>query len=1187
MPSTWGQRQQYGEFRIVGAADGRPKLLGEGSFGKTFEAVRSDSVAGNVIEENVALKVLNPELLNSESKRVQFVREHTALTRLKHANLVHSIKCGEDNGEVYFAMELCMGGDLAGLVKRFGALPERVAALIGHQAAAGLREMHRREMIHRDIKPPNIMLFEAVPADCTLDGLTLLLEDNDNLCRIVDFGLVGTIIKDTGAADPAVTQKFAGTMMYASPEQILKRETIDGRTDIYALGMTLWYLVQGRGPLLDDRGDELTHVTEAEQKHLSSQEHEPSLPTNLTKEFRGILARMVAKRPEDRFASAKDLSVALERYLEKSARVRSVALTPVQSKENLQSFFNFSGDTLKSIGRMRFEAENCSMKKRARVTIVEDLDDKENIRPDFNDVVKKVFSLAHTLRQADVPATLLPVQDVVWAADALAYAEDMPGDVPLSEVLQARTASRRPFSFREAEVIFRPIATALDHLINHGWDLISLPCEEVWLSDPEVAAAPEDRKVLCRPLDEWTGLRVTFSGMWVPPQKGKDTGAEMLYASTSEADSSLSSADSLRPPVSAFLRLVYRTLSGSDVPDAADRWQNGYISSVSLQNASNNLIRDLLCKQREWSAVSLILNELCANEGVSVDASAVPRSRRGSSRTKGSSSRIAAAPGATAASMGSVGSSESAAHSASASAHQPPPWHSSSSSQQSARASSAHASSWRSKTQASAAEHAPEPPAYSFEETPRRGKLGWIIAAVALLVVSAVAAFFLMPKKRQDLADQIEKIQTVPPEKPREDPVAPKPEASPPSKPDPAPTPPPSPKPQPTPPTPTKPAPPLSVPDGYPTIEAALAAAKPGDTVRIKSGAYEEQLRLPDGVSLVAEDSRRVSISIDGKVGSVLDADGCKTGSTIKGIVFSHSGADASAANSAPIVNVIGSTVTFDDCVFEKGLGQGLVVSSAARVTLIKCESRRNGSHGFLIRNATAEFTGCLTESNLNDGLRAFGAGCNVKTNGKTIAKRNGGTGFVAENGARITATQTDSTENSENGIAVQGADSEATWQEGTIRGNGVNIIGGSPRDSGKGGLGVSVEEGGALFSATGTVIAGNWKHGVVMMTPKSNSALIKCMVQDNHRSGVIIFGASTTAMRIEGCEITNNQEEGVVISGAGFRPVIVSTVIAGSTLTGLSVFEMAEPQLEGCTLDKNGQGPMNRAEAGPGMTVK
>ena len=802
MRAIWGQRRQYGEFKIVITDQGQPKLLGMGNFGKTFEAVRSDLVAGNVFEERVALKVLNPEVLNSESKRIQFVREHTALSRLKHANLVHSIKCGEDEGEVYFAMELCMGGDLSGLVKRFGALPEGVAALIGLQAAAGLREMHRREMIHRDIKPPNIMLFEAVPPRGTLDDLTRMLDENDSLCRIVDFGLVGNIIGSGETANPAAAQKFVGSMMYASPEQILERKDIDGRTDIYALGMTLWYLVQGRGPLLDKRSEELKHVSEAEERHLSTREHTDDLPASLSKEFTSILAKMLAKRPEERFSNARDLATALERYLEKSARVRSFALTPLQSKEALHSFYSFKGDALKSINRRRFIAENRSTKQMARLTIVEDLDNLEKIRPDFHEVVKRVFAMSNTLRQLGTPDTILPVQDVIWSADALAYAEAPSGDTTLAEVLQARTASKRPFSFREAEVIFRPIAVALDYLVNLGWEYVSLPCEEVWLSDSTLSTEPRDRNTLCRQLDQWENLRVTFSGMWVPPEKDQESGAEMLYASISDASSSLTTVDSLRPPVSAFLRLVYRTLSGSDVPDAADRWPNGYISSVALQTASNNLIRDLLCKQAEWSSVTLILNELCANEGVSVDGPVVPRARRSSaSKSWSSSSRTSVDHGATGTSFGSAGSSGHASRSALSSSYQSSPEAAPEYLRKSA-VTSADTSVPHTAPIGATRELQREGVSPPESNLAKRGKAGWMItgAVVSTLIFAAV---FFEPKKDTDESPPKEKS-------PPENKVTDK-KTSPGKKP-------------PPPPGHVKLVP-LSVPDGYPTIDAALAAA--------------------------------------------------------------------------------------------------------------------------------------------------------------------------------------------------------------------------------------------------------------------------------------------------------------------------------------------------------------------------
>lgn len=377
----------------------------------------------------------------------------------------------------------------------------------------------------------------------------------------------------------------------------------------------------------------------------------------------------------------------------------------------------------------------------------------------------------------------------------------------------------------------------------------------------------------------------------------------------------------------------------------------------------------------------------------------------------------------------------------------------------------------------------------------------------------------------------------------------------------------------------------LTVPDRFLTIEAALAAAKPGDTVRIRSGAYKERIRLPDGVSLAAEESRSVTISIDGKVGSVLDADGCKTGSTIKGIVFSHEGTDAPDANAPPVVNVMASKLIFDDCVFEKGVGTGIRTTSAT-VSFTQCEALRNGAHGFLLNRSDATLRDCLTENNLNDGLRAYGAGCVVKAE-KTASKRNGDTGLVAENGACITATQSDSVENSENGVAVLGADSEALWQGGVIQGNGVSFRGGIAGVSERGGQGVVVEKDGARFSATETLVAGNWKAGVVMKYPKSNSSLTLCRVEKNQGVGVIIYGAASTVLRMEDCQITDNHAEGLVIAGTNFRPVIVRALMSRNFPDGLAVFELAEPQLDDCKFDGPGQNPINRTEAGPGMTVK
>jgi serine/threonine protein kinase len=283
--TTWGQKARYGEFEIVGARDAKPRILGEGSFGKTFEGVRTDTVAGGVIEEHVAVKVLNPTLLISESRRLQVVQELVALTKFKHSNLIHYIRCGEDEGEVYYAMELCRGGDLARLVRRYRVLPEKIAALIGLQVATGLREVHQRHrLVHRDIKPSNIMLVDELESGLGVTQLAERLEEQEGLCRIVDFGLVSFALNMKEAHE-----RFVGSPMYASPEQI-NEQPLDGRSDIYSLGMTLWYLVQGKGPLLDANGNDLKGVREAMRRHALPEEHRAHLPPHLSEEFRNILA---------------------------------------------------------------------------------------------------------------------------------------------------------------------------------------------------------------------------------------------------------------------------------------------------------------------------------------------------------------------------------------------------------------------------------------------------------------------------------------------------------------------------------------------------------------------------------------------------------------------------------------------------------------------------------------------------------------------------------------------------------------------------------------------------------------------------------------------------------------------------------------------------------------------------------
>ena len=549
-------------------------------------------MAGAEIKEYVAVKVLNPALLKGEAKRFQFIQELLALSKFKHSNLIHYIRCGEEQGEVYYAMELCRGGDLTRLVRRYGALPEKVVALIALQVAAGLREVHQRHrLVHRDIKPSNIMLVDELEPELERKHLGYRFEQQDSLCRVVDFGLVNFTLD----AAEASAQRFVGSPMYASPEQI-REQPVDGRSDIYSLGMTLWYLVQGKGPLLDGEGEEIRDTGEALGRHTSPEEYGGEFPVHLSAEFREMLGRMVAKRPDKRFASAQEVQGALRQYLstapEQGADAAQFSMTRISRP--LEDVYEFGEKIPSHNSHASYTAKEKSGGRQVRLNVVASVEGEASAQATV-EVAGRLCKLAELSRQPSLPGALVPVRSVVWAADLLAYAEEMLPQLALAEVLKARANARRPIGFAEAVSILRPIAEGLDFLLEHGQETVSLACEEVWLATPAM-----DARMLVTPLDEWNGLQVRFSMMYVPlAPRGEAEDSEDALGRTMSGSQQMSAAD--LHPVPVFARLVYRIINGSEVAAAVQFAPNAYVPSVTLGHASNNLLRDILSRGRSWT----------------------------------------------------------------------------------------------------------------------------------------------------------------------------------------------------------------------------------------------------------------------------------------------------------------------------------------------------------------------------------------------------------------------------------------------------------------------------------------------------------------------------------------------------------------------------------------------------------
>ncbi len=234
-------------------------------------------------EREVALKVLPREMLHDPQFRVRFEREAKTIAALEHASIVPVYDVGEDDGQPYFVMRYMTGGSLADIIAK-GPMSIADAARIIDRLASGLDDAHQKGIIHRDLKPGNILF------------------DRTGEPYISDFG----IAKITQSQGTTVTGgAVIGTPAYMSPEQA-QGEQIDGRSDVYALGVILYEMLTGVQPYQADTPMAIVvkHITEPVPHALDAN---PRLP----QEIEPIIEKAMAKSPDERFSTAGELAIAL------------------------------------------------------------------------------------------------------------------------------------------------------------------------------------------------------------------------------------------------------------------------------------------------------------------------------------------------------------------------------------------------------------------------------------------------------------------------------------------------------------------------------------------------------------------------------------------------------------------------------------------------------------------------------------------------------------------------------------------------------------------------------------------------------------------------------------------------------------------------------------------------------------
>jgi serine/threonine protein kinase len=268
--------------------------LGRGGMGVVYLA------RNRRMDRPEVLKVVNRSLLDRPGALERFQREVRSAARLSHPNVVTAYSVLEAGGLLALAMEYVEGQSLSELVKKRGPLPVANACYYAQQAALGLQHAHEKGMVHRDIKPHNLILAR---------------EGKKHVVKVLDFGLAKATRE--GVPDGGLTGdgQVLGTPDFMAPEQTRDAAGADIRADVYGLGCTLYYLLTGGPPF---RGRGLFEILEAHQRAVARplDEVRPEVPPELA----AVVAKMMAKSPADRYQTPAEVAQALAPFFKPSAK---------------------------------------------------------------------------------------------------------------------------------------------------------------------------------------------------------------------------------------------------------------------------------------------------------------------------------------------------------------------------------------------------------------------------------------------------------------------------------------------------------------------------------------------------------------------------------------------------------------------------------------------------------------------------------------------------------------------------------------------------------------------------------------------------------------------------------------------------------------------------------------------------
>jgi serine/threonine protein kinase len=555
--------ERYQQYELLRREDGSLWELGRGAMGITYKAYDTN------LRFAVALKIINSAYLDSETARQRFLREARAAAALRHPNVASVFNLGTDQENYFYVMEFIDGETLEARVKRNGPLRPAEALNIALQVARALGVAAKQQLVHRDLKPTNLMLVD---------------EEGELTVKVIDFGLA-KVPKDAGEDSGALTMGgFVGTPHFASPEQVEEGD-VDVRSDIYSLGATLYFVLTGQSPFSGSIGQIMSqHLYKPlpmeplmglprsvaaliQQMMQKDRNVRPQTPQDLQKaivacldEIRGSPGSSIAKATEPgNVPETLDLTFA-------SGQQLAPGVTLAQSYKIVE-------ELVESPQGRRFLADDIRHNRRVNLLV---------LNAEFLAHASSLFALQETVRQIrKAPHPMLrEAYSLETFTDCSFLVEEYVAGIPLLDLLRVRGS----LGASEVMRLLNLLAPVADHAAKSGLNHLDLSLSGIYLVERQSSRSGTQSDPLRRPLTLWQQLDAKVDAIdfsFSPAQTGTWAGMATRVQGTADEG-----------PRGSYVRLLtllaYELLGG---PRARLESTGQYTPVATLTQEGNAVLR--------------------------------------------------------------------------------------------------------------------------------------------------------------------------------------------------------------------------------------------------------------------------------------------------------------------------------------------------------------------------------------------------------------------------------------------------------------------------------------------------------------------------------------------------------------------------------------------------------------------